>query len=243
MRLSGCIFLFIVVSFSSCEESLESSIHDERDTIAPIMTLRGSERDTAHLYSRYSDPKVNVLDFIQGRLRCPDDGLSLEVLGYVDHEHPGVYTLTYTAQDKAGNKAPPLTRTVVVVPNPDAFLTGNYNVICTCTASLKGTGTPTVSATNYSVSIVPGETHKSFDLISMNIGAERVVQRLTRKSDTLYAGYFHSDYRHSESTGILDPSKNSFTIQTTYFKFTPPVIYKCRNVFTKQLILKANPEK
>ncbi|MCE3258860.1 MAG: hypothetical protein K0S12_501 [Bacteroidetes bacterium] len=149
MKVCVSIFLVFTVAFWSCDGSDENNTSDKRDTIPPLMTLRGNPLDTSYLYSRYDDPKVNVLDFIKGRLRCPDDGILIKTHGFVDNERLGVYTLTYTAEDAAGNQAPPLTRTVVVRPNPDGFLTGNYNVVCTCTASLKGSAPSRLSTQHY----------------------------------------------------------------------------------------------
>jgi len=80
-----------------------------QDTLAPVITLNGSDTETVEAGFPYTDPGATASDIVDG-----DISGSVVVSGAVDPAAPGTYTLTYTVQDAAGNAADPITRTVTV---------------------------------------------------------------------------------------------------------------------------------
>ena len=68
------------------------------DTIAPVITLVGDDAVEVKLDSTYTDAGASATDTVDG---------SVDVIttGSVDTSTAGAYTFTYTATDKAGNKA------------------------------------------------------------------------------------------------------------------------------------------
>jgi hypothetical protein len=82
------------------------------DTVAPIITLLGASSVTVAQNGTYTELGASVSDNVI-------DGFGLylgnaTVTGTVDTSTPGVYTLTYSASDAAGNAATQVTRTVTV---------------------------------------------------------------------------------------------------------------------------------
>ena len=65
---------------------------DSKDTVAPVITLNGSNPDSVELGDTYVDPGADA-----------DTGETVVVSGSVDTSTVGSYTLTYTATDASGN--------------------------------------------------------------------------------------------------------------------------------------------
>ncbi len=78
------------------------------DTIAPVITLNGSSTEDIIEGESYTDAGATAIDNIDGPVEVSTTGI-------VDTSKVGVYTITYTAVDNAGNKATE-TRTVNVLP-------------------------------------------------------------------------------------------------------------------------------
>jgi hypothetical protein len=77
------------------------------DTTAPVITLTGSATVTVAWGGSYSDEGATGTDNV-------DTSVTVNSSGSVNTAVPGVYTITYTASDVAGNAATPVTRTVTV---------------------------------------------------------------------------------------------------------------------------------
>ncbi len=77
------------------------------DTTSPVITLNGDNPMTVAQGSVFVDPGATATDNVDGTD-------SVSILGTVDVSMVGMYTLTYTARDAAGNAATTVTRTVNV---------------------------------------------------------------------------------------------------------------------------------
>ena len=82
------------------------------DTDSPVITLLGMDPMEVYKGSAFNDPGATVTDNV-------DATRTIMGSGTVDMTSVGIYTLTYTAQDAAGNLAVPVTRTVNVVLDPN----------------------------------------------------------------------------------------------------------------------------
>jgi hypothetical protein len=83
------------------------------DIEAPIITLIGANPLEIYKGATFTDPGATVTDNV-------DATRTITGSGSVDTATVGIYTLTYTATDTAGNLAVPVTRTVNVVLDPAA---------------------------------------------------------------------------------------------------------------------------
>ncbi len=137
-----------------------------------------------------------------------------------------------------------VTRTVHVVENSAGFLNGNYNVACSCTAVIAGSATTSVTADNYTASVTSGSENNSFELSMLRIGPEYVKPSSSLKGYAISMWYFNTDYHPNSSvSGTLSPTKNTFTIESKTFPYSPLMTYKCNNIYSKQLIEIARNDK
>lgn len=86
------------------------------DREPPQLVLNGSASLEVECGGAFSDPGATAEDDCGG-------ALSADVVGSVNIEQAGDYTLTYHAVDGAGNEAPPVTRTVTVADHTAPVLT------------------------------------------------------------------------------------------------------------------------
>jgi len=106
--VTGTYMITYTVKNSSGNSDFAERTVIVKDTAAPVISLRPPVSLTVFQNERFIDPGAIVED------NC-DGIIPVAVLGTVDTSKAGVYTLTYTARDSAGNDAFPLTRRVVVV--------------------------------------------------------------------------------------------------------------------------------
>ncbi len=116
----------LVAAIAACGSSSsgKSSEDSPSDTEAPVITLYGNETVEVQLNSDYTDLSAAATDDVDGTV-------PVTMSGTVDTTNIGVYVLTYTATDAAGNEAT-ATRTVNVVASdteaPVITLYGNETV-------------------------------------------------------------------------------------------------------------------
>lgn len=209
---------------------------EEKDTIPPIISRMAARIDTAYLNTTYKSSEIEALDEVNGVLRCTN--IPVRISGTPDTRFPGTYVLTYNATDHAGNEAVPVEFTVHVVENPAGFLSGSYNVISTC-STISGVSVESVGTETYIANVETGTKGGEFFLSALKIGPEYVAHSTTLRGHAIDVSYFSTSYHTASSaTGTLSASKNSFTIDAKAYQFYPAVKYLCRNVYTKQLVLK-----
>ena len=89
------------------------------DTVAPTITLNGSDPMTVECHTSFVDPGATASDGCAGSFPA-------SASGSVNVNVPGAYLITYNASDPSGNPATPKTRTVNVVDttSPTIILNG-----------------------------------------------------------------------------------------------------------------------
>jgi len=117
------------VIFTSCKKD---------DITDPVVTLNGNSEMTVSLQGTFTDPGATADD-------NKDGAITPTTTGSVNTNLKGVYEITYTATDAAGNSAS-VTRRVTVVNDADG-LNGSYSVAGTQTAGGSGTYTYTQNIT------------------------------------------------------------------------------------------------
>ena len=79
------------------------------DTIAPVITIEGNSTVSVVQNSQYTDAGATAKDNVDGTVKVISSGS-------VDTSTLGTYTITYTATDKAGNKAIQTREVIVTLP-------------------------------------------------------------------------------------------------------------------------------
>jgi hypothetical protein len=126
------------------------------DTEKPILTLVGAEIVQIDLGEPYNDPKAIAVDN-----KDKDISSVIYTYGTVNTEVVGSYSLKYAVEDKAGNEADAVYRTVLVRANK---LTGSYTV----TETISYTGSSdSVHTYSCNVALLPSVYNK---LIISNLG-------------------------------------------------------------------------
>lgn len=113
--LPGIIFLVSVLLASGCgggkdSEDSTQSVPSGSDITPPVVTLAGEKVMTLVQDVSFIDPGAIAVDETDG-------SVTVVTTGKVDTSKPGDYLLTYTAQDRSGNRAL-ATRTVTILPKP-----------------------------------------------------------------------------------------------------------------------------
>lgn len=119
--MNKLLYFLLLATFviSGCKkESPPPPPPDPPDTAAPVITLTGSPSTYCILNTTYVDSGATAWD-------AKDGALTVIVSGTVNKDLAGVYTITYSATDAAGNYSMD-SRTVTVYNEADAHFTGTY---------------------------------------------------------------------------------------------------------------------
>ncbi len=145
------------VVFTSCKKD---------DITDPVVTLNGNSDMTVSLQGTYTDPGATAQD-------NKDGAISPTITGSVNTNLKGVYEITYTATDAAGNSAS-ATRKVTVVNDADG-LAGTYNCQIAGTTPYNYTQTISASTTRNNRIIFgkfgdyAGNTNIYADVVGVNV--------------------------------------------------------------------------
>lgn len=78
------------------------------DRERPVISLNGPMLVELRRWENWTDPGATAMDNYYGNVAVQDSG------SFTDSGIPGIYTITYYAEDPSGNKAIPVTRTIIV---------------------------------------------------------------------------------------------------------------------------------
>ena len=102
---------YSVIDFDGNSASLSRTVFVRDNTIAPVLTLNGTDPITLKLGDSFSDPGATALDETDGNITA-----DIVTDSNVDTSVPATYTVTYSVTDSDGNSAS-LSRTVIVRHN------------------------------------------------------------------------------------------------------------------------------
>ncbi len=119
-ELGRVMELSIGGTIGSAEELVELDFGVEGDKVAPVIELLGEEKVVVELGADYEDAGAKATDSVDGTL-------TVISVSTVNTDAVGIYTVTYSVKDAAGNEAVEVTRTVEVVDTtkPVIELLGN----------------------------------------------------------------------------------------------------------------------
>ena len=150
-----------------------------RDIVAPVITLSGQRELFVPLGGAYQEPGYTAQDDADGDLTA-----SVTRAGTVDTSVPGVYTLTYTVSDKAGNTAS-ATRQVSVYENSS----GGSPVYLTFDDGPSDRVTPRVLDTLKAYNV-----HATFFIVNYGESGKALIRRMIDEGHTVAIHGYSHDY-------------------------------------------------
>ncbi|HPO14414.1 MAG TPA: DUF5011 domain-containing protein [Candidatus Hydrogenedentes bacterium] len=121
------------------------------DHVPPVITLIGEAAMTVECGDPFIDPGATAMDLGDGDITA-----RIVSSGEVNVSVTGVYTITYTVSDAAGNEAVPVTRTVTIMDTtgPGFFLFGDEFVTVECGGEYIDAGVGVMDACDGSTTVV-----------------------------------------------------------------------------------------
>jgi len=162
-----------------------------QDTIPPVITLHGEATMTLEQNVVYTELGATALDDVDGNV-------SVTISGTVNTAVVGTYTLTYMAQDSAGNEAN-ITRTITVIDVTPPVITLN--------------GESTITLEQHAVYTELGAT--ALDGVDGNVSVT-----ISGNVDTSTVGSYTVTYSVTDSAG----NEANTTRTITVIDVTPPVL-------------------
>ena len=150
-----------------------------RDIVAPVITLSGQRELFVPLGGAYQEPGFTAQDDADGDLTA-----SVTRAGTVNTASPGVYTLTYTVTDKAGNTAT-ATRQVSVYENSS----GGSPVYLTFDDGPSDRVTPRVLDTLKEYNV-----HATFFIVNYGESGKALIRRMIDEGHTVAIHGYSHDY-------------------------------------------------
>jgi len=150
-----------------------------RDIVAPVITLSGQRELFVPLGGTFRDPGATAQDDADGDLTA-----SVTRAGTVNTASPGVYTLTYTVSDKAGNTSS-ATRQVSVYENSS----GGSPVYLTFDDGPSDRVTPRVLDTLKEYNI-----HATFFIVNYGESGKALIRRMIDEGHTVAIHGYSHDY-------------------------------------------------
>ncbi len=128
-RLLWAITIGLLI-LNSCTDPNSDSTSDTTD---PVITLNGDNPDTTDYGYTYSDPGATATDETDG-----DISSSITTKDDLNVNQQGTYTITYSVEDAAGNKASAMRSVYVYNPNQVAVasIVGSYSVYENCSGNI-----------------------------------------------------------------------------------------------------------
>ena len=185
-----------------------------RDVVAPVITLSGQRELFVPLGGTLKDPGATAQDDADGDLTA-----AIRRAGTVDTSVPGVYTLTYTVSDKAGNTAS-ATRQVSVYENTT---TGSSPVYLTFDDGPSDRVTPRVLDTLKSYNV-----RATFFIVNYGESGKALIRRMIDEGHTVaihgyshdYASIYKSDEAFMQNVYRLrDRLRADFGYEATILRF------------------------
>lgn len=188
-KIEGQYVLFTVTD-SSGNVGVKKVRYEKSDTVAPTMTMNGSETISLVVGMPYEESFVQAMDDCDGDLTN-----QVVTSGHVNVNQPGTYTLTYTVADKSGNTTSK-TRTVKVIQNPKV-VSGKKTVYLTFDDG------PSVHTERLLNILAKYNVKATFFVTNLNPGYESSIKRAYREGHTIglhsYTHQYQTVYASKEA--------------------------------------------
>ena len=199
-----------------------------KDTVAPVITLIGSENMQVDKNSRFVDPYVTAIDDVDGDITS-----KVNTTGSVNTSKVGTYELVYTVHDKARNKATKI-RKVVVVEQTTTTTIKTQRIVTTTkrvsnTTTVKTVNPPKISLNGaQSVTIPVGSTYKDAGYYAVDGSGNNITSKVkvsgnvnTSKAGVYSLTFSVTDAYGNSATAVRRVTVKDSTIKLKSISITP----------------------
>ena len=169
--MKNLLIVFTIFSLTACTSS-DDDAATTADTTAPIITLLGTNPETAFIGETYTDAGASASDAEDGNMTA-----SIETVSSVDTSTAGTYSVTYNVSDASGNAATEVTRTVNVT-SAEQLIIGNWT----------STSTDSEGSYNSRITIIESGEMSVYTEITLTTGA--IMQSVDGMTWTLNGNLF-----------------------------------------------------
>ena len=202
-----------------------TSSKKEKDVTKPDIVIKGDEKITINVGSKYEDQGATVVDNVDGDITS-----KMKTSNNVNVNAPGTYLVTYSAVDAAGNRAEKSRTVIVVEVTTTPTTTRNvYTTKRNVYTTTKGHSATTKKVTTKRITTPPTLTLKGNNSIVINLGS-------TYKEP----GYVATDATGNNITSrvVISGSVNTSVAKTYTIKYTVSDTYG--NTTSKSRIVKVS---
>lgn len=161
----SCGNYYTTEGYVNSDTTTKKKTTSQKDTEKPVITLKGNSEITLNQGDKYNDEGASATDNIDGDITS-----KIKVSGKVDTTKSGMYTITYTVTDKAGNRTE-ATRKVTVVATTTTTMLATTKKTTTKKSYTSSGSVKTTRATTQRITTPPTITLRGNSTITINQGA------------------------------------------------------------------------
>jgi len=98
VTIKNSVVILLIWFLTGCGGSGNTAEELQPDIVAPVITLNGETYVSLFMGDTYIEESASAVDDVDGQL-------TVTISGEIDFNAVGIYTLTYTAMDAAGNES------------------------------------------------------------------------------------------------------------------------------------------
>lgn len=224
----SCGNYYTTEGYVNSDTTTKKKTTSQKDTEKPVITLKGNSEITLNQGDKYNDEGASATDNIDGDITS-----KIKVSGKVDTTKSGMYTITYTVTDKAGNRTE-ATRKVTVVATTTTTMLATTKKTTTKKSYTSSGSVKTTRATTQRITTPPTITLRGNSTITINQGASWRDPGFTARDakgndltgrvnvsgsvNTSVAGAYMISYTVTDDWGNRGYASRSVIVKSTYIK-------------------------
>lgn len=224
----SCGNYYTTEGYVNSDTTTKKKTTSKKDTEKPVITLKGNSEITLNQGDKYNDEGASATDNIDGDITS-----KIKVSGKVDTTKSGMYTITYTVTDKAGNRTE-ATRKVTVVATTTTTMLATTKKTTTKKSYTSSGSVKTTRATTQRITTPPTITLRGNSTITINQGASWRDPGFTAKDakdndltgrvnvsgsvNASVAGAYMISYTVTDDWGNRGYASRSVIVKSTYIK-------------------------
>lgn len=224
----SCGNYYTTEGYVNSDTTTKKKTTSQKDTEKPVITLKGNSEITLNQGDKYNDEGASATDNIDGDITS-----KIKVSGKVDTTKSGMYTITYTVTDKAGNRTE-ATRKVTVVATTTTTMLATTKKTTTKKSYTSSGSVKTTRATTQRITTPPTITLRGNSTITINQGASWHDPGFTAKDakgndltgrvnvsgsvNASVAGAYMISYTVTDDWGNRGYASRSVIVKSTYIK-------------------------
>lgn len=224
----SCGNYYTTEGYVNSDTTTKKKTTSQKDTEKPVITLKGNSEVTLNQGDKYNDEGASATDNIDGDITS-----KIKVSGKADTTKSGMYTITYTVTDKAGNRTE-ATRKVTVVATTTTTMFATTKKTTTKKSYTSSGSVKTTRATTQRITTPPNITLRGNSIITINQGASWSDPGFTAKDakgndltgrvnvsgsvNASVAGAYMISYTVTDDWGNRGYASRSVIVKSTYIK-------------------------